>query len=172
MGGLKPHEPTNYGIHLHWLPLMYHSTLKNYTYLAPKKPMMGLQNLKVVHIILGGRMFSYHFLWVTRPRIPLKVMMGSWWTWELLFQAWCCKVSAGGGRNVKGELVPKWMERWENWLQSNLACNKNETLPGLLDNMKICFSVMISPILTNPVRKVLDPAVVYWKSPLLYIGKK
>ena len=58
----------------------------------------------------------------------------------------------------------------KTWLESNLACNKQK--PSLDSWTTIKISVMISPILTNPVRKFVDPAVFYWTSPLLYIGKK
>ena len=92
--------------------------------MAPKKPMMGLQKSQgSAHHFGRSHVFLPFSSQPQKPRIPLRVMMGSWWTWELLFQARGCQgIQRGGGKNVKGEV--RFRNGWnveKNWLESNLA---------------------------------------------------
>ena len=140
-------------------------------YMAPK-PMMGLKISSSAHHFGRSHVFLPFSSQPQKPRIPLKVMMGSWWTWELLFQARCCKVSSG--EEEETSRVSWFRNGWNvKKIGSNRIWRAIKTKPSL-DSWTTWkyISVMTSPILTNPVRKFVDPAVFYWTSPLLYIGKK
>ena len=92
-------------------------------------------------------------------------MMGSWWTWESLFQARGCKVSSGWvGSDMDGNVEKIGSNRiWR--------CNKNRNPPWTLGQHENIYIYQSWSVPFWQIRKFVDPAVFYWTSPLLYIGK-
>ena len=110
-------------------------------------------------------MFSYHFL------VSHKSPGYHWkWWWDHGGHGNHCS-RPGVARYPAGELVPTWMGTLRKLARIEFGgAIKTETLPGLLDNMKIYIYQSWSVPFWQ-IRKFVDPAVFYWTSPLLYIGK-